>query len=403
MPTFAYRATTLEGRTLRGVEEAVSPVALERTLAGRGLYALDVIPARERTEESGFSRGRLIPRGADVTEAMATLASLLEVGLPLERALEITIRGAARRDVAGALASARQRVREGGKLADALAEYPALFPAVAVGLVRAADRGGHLAEAVRRLAEHLERERALRARLVSALTYPLLLVGTGALSLAVLLLFVLPRFVTILDDAEAALPRSTALLLATSTLLGRIWPLLMLGVLIAPVVWIRWRATERGRERTDALLLRLPLVGPLRARYASARLARTLGTLLSGGLPLVPALEIAGDASGDMAVGAQVRTTREEVRRGEALSAALRRRQTFPFIFVRLVEVGEETGQLEVMLERVAALLDAELERRLDRLVSLIEPTLILLFGVLVGFVALSLLQAIYGVHADAF
>lgn len=403
MPRFAYRAATPEGRTVRGVEEAASAGALERLLTGRGLLPLEVTPPRA-AEEAG--RGRrssvLVSRRADVTDFFVTFAALLQAGLPLDRALEVAARGAARADVADAIAGVRQRVREGGQVAEGFAAHPELFPPVVVGLIRAAERGGHLAESVRRLADHLERERALKARITSAMVYPLLMLCVGGGALAVLLLFVLPRFVALLQDTGGTLPRSTAFLIAVSTFGTRGWPWIALGGSIVALAYVGWRSSEEGRERTDAIFLRIPVVGALRARHATARLARTLGTLLTGGVPLLSAIEIAQGTVGDAAVAADLQRSREAVRRGEAFSDSLARGRAFPYAFLRLVEVGEETGELDAVLERAAGLLEAELERRLERLVALLEPGMIVVFGGVVGFVALALLQAIYGIHADA-
>lgn len=401
MPRFSWQAATAGGRTLRGTEEAPTEGALERALAGRGLYPVAIRPAGRG---EGERRGRgWVSRRADVAESVATLAALLEAGLPLERALEVTAQGAARRDVAEGLEEVRRAVRGGGRVAEAVAARRDLFPPVAAGLLGAAERGGHMADAMRRLADGMEREGALRARVVSALTYPVLLAAVGTAATTILLAYVLPQFVELLADAGAALPTSTALLLAASRAFTRFWPLLVLAAGAAGFAWWSVRRSEGGRERTDAWLLRVPVLGPLRARYAATHVARTLGTLLSGGVPLLPALAAAADAAPDAAVAADLRAAAGSVRRGEALSAALERGRGFPHLLPRLARVGEETGEMDAMLLRAADMLQAELERRLERAVSLLEPAMILLFGALVGGVALSLLQAIYGIHAGAF
>ena len=399
MPAFAYRAANAAGRTQRGMEEAASEDALTQSLARRGLYAVEV--RRTGTGEDERRRRPLfVSARADVSDLMSTFSALLQAGLPLDRSLEIAGRGAARADVSEAIAAARKRVREGGHLADALAAHPHLFPSVVVGLVRAAESGGHLTAASVRLAEYLEREKALRSKLTSAMVYPLLLVLAGGGAMGVLLLFVLPRFVDLLQDSGNALPRSTAFLIAVSGLLTRTWPILALAGFAGVGALIAWRSTEEGRERSDAMLLRAPILGSLRARHASARLAHVLSTLLSGGLPLLPALEIVQGTVGDAAVAADVRAARDAVRRGEALSAALGRGRAFSHSFIRLVEVGEETGTLDSVLARTAAMLEGELERRLERVVALVEPALIVVFGGVVGFVALALFQSVYGIQA---
>jgi type II secretory pathway component PulF len=229
----------------------------------------------------------------------------------------------------------------------------------------------------------------------------MLTVGGGAM--AVLLLFVLPRFVALLQDAGSTLPRSTAVLISVSQLFTRGLPFIAAAGAALVAAYTMSRSSESGRERMDAFLLRLPLLGSLRSRHATARLANTLATLLAGGVPLLSALEIAHETTGDAAIGADLRTARDAVRRGEALSTALGRGRAFPYAFVRLVEVGEETGRLETLIEKAGALLETELERRLERSVALVEPAMIVVFGCVIGFVALALLQAIYGIHAEGF
>jgi type II secretory pathway component PulF len=398
MPAFAYRVATPDGVTLHGVEQAATAAALERALAARGLFPLEVRPAEERAVRR---RSALVSRRQDVTAALRYLATLLGAGFPLDRALAAVTRVAARRDVAGALVAVRERVRAGAHLADALAEHPRVFPRLAVGMTRAGERGGHLAQALERLAVQLEREQALRSRIATALTYPAVLAVAGTVVLAVLCGYVLPRFVELLVDAGAALPRSTALLLAAADAVRRGWAVAVGGGLALAAAAASVVRTDAGRHRAHELALRAPLLGPLRACAAAVRFARALGTLLGTGMPVLGALEIAASGLADEAVAAEVRRAREEVRAGGRLAAALGRGRTFPPLLIQMMEVGEEGGRLPEMLERAAAALEHELERRLDRLVRLAEPVMILVLGGAIGFVALSLLQAIYGVRMD--
>ena len=400
MPAFAYRAATAAGRTVRGVEDAESPAALERVLGARGLYPLEVAPATASSTE-GAARRSFRGRRADVVEAVRYLATLMDAGFPLDRALGAVSRVVARRDVAEAMTDVRDRVRGGARLDDALAAHPRFFPRFAVGMVRAGERGGYLAQALDRLAVQMEREQALRARLTSAMIYPAVMVAVGSGAIAVLFVYVLPRFVTLLEDTGSAVPKSTAMLLAFGNFVAAWWWALLLAPVILGMLWIAVRSTPEGRAATDRLLLRTPLVGGLRQRIAAARLARTLSTLLGSGLPILPALEIAAGSQADAAVQEEVLRAREEVRAGDRLAAALRRGGVFPFLFLQMVEVGEEGGRLPDMLERSAQAMEGELERGLERMLRLVEPAMILVFGGIVGFVALSLLQAIYGIRAD--
>ena len=396
MPAFTYRATTRDGATLRGVEDASSAAALQRALGARGLYPLEVAAADERESRP---RRRFCSRRADVAEAMRYLATLAGSGFPLDRALGTVARVVARPDVARAVTAVRARVRAGVLLADALAEHPGVFPRVAVGMTRAGERGGHLPDALARLAEQLEREHALQGRLVSAMLYPAVMLGVGGISIVILLLYVLPRLVGVLEDAGATLPRSTAFLLAAGSLLGHWWFLLVGGAIAGGMAFASFRATEDGQRRWHALLLRLPVVGALRQELASARLGRSLATLLRGGLPVLTALDIAADGVMDGVAGDELRRAREEVRAGGRLAVALRRGRAFRFVFVQMVEVGEDGGRLAEMLERGALAMERDLERGIEQLVRLAEPAMIVFLGGFVGFIALALLQAIYSVN----
>lgn len=402
MPLLFYRALSRDGEIVTGREEVVSEIGLERLLSERGLYPLDVKHSYD-AERRSRRRARWSSREADLTESVTTLAVLLAAGLTLDSALEVTSRGSARADLMGAWEAVRQRVNQGERIAEAMEEWPRLFPVLVRGMVRAGEQGGHLSIAIGRLAQHLERQAAVRAKLLSAMLYPLLLLVVGAAALLVLVLAVLPRFVTLLGDAGAQLPYATSLLLKIVSVTEAYWLVGVAAGAASLVGLSLWTRERNGRERIDSFLLGLPLLGDLRTSGATARLARTLSTLLASGMSLVPALGVAASAVGDSAIRRQVITLQQAVRRGDALSAALQRAPAFPYSFVRMVEVGERSGQMESLLERAADLLETDLSRRLDRLVGLLEPILILLFGLCIGFVALSLLQAIYGIHADTF
>lgn len=399
MPDFAYRVVTAAGRSLSGVEEAASVGALERALSDRGLYPIEV-RAVTGARRSGRRFGS---RRVAVVEAIRYLATLMGAGFPLDRALGTVGRVVRRDDVAAALATVRERVRSGTPLADAFAEQSRVFPRLAVGMARAGERGGHLDTALARLADHLEGEEKLRAQLISALVYPLMMTVVGGAAVLVLVLYVLPRFVTLLDDAGATLPRSTAFVLGVGEFLGTWWPMLAVAGVVAAMGLVGFQRSAGGRAICDGLFLRLPLLGPLRQRLAATRLGRSLATLLESGLPILPALDVAADSLADVAAAEEVRRAREDVRAGVPLAVALGRGRAFPFVFLQMVELGEEGGRLSEMLERAAATAEQEMQRGLDRVVRLIEPAMIVVFGVIAGLVALSLLQAIYGVRVEAF
>lgn len=395
MPAFAYRAVDARGKRLRGREEARSVHELTRALEDRGLLVLDAAEAEGRGAGGGFGRRRA------VLEATRALASLLAAGLPLARSLEVA-EGLAPGAVADALASVRARVQRGDPVHAALAGHPRLFPPLYTGVVRAGERSGDLAGAFARLESQLEREEALRSKLVSASIYPLILAVVGGVAVVLLTLFVLPRFAELLEDAGAALPASTAALLAVSRGAVAVWPALVVGPPLLVLLAAGWLATEPGRRAASRFMLWLPGLRRLRRETLGARFARLVAVLVGGGAPLLDALEDAGESMGDPVARDEAVRVRFRVREGAPLHRALAEGDVFPPLLPKLVAVGEESGRLEEFLGKAAELFETRVAHTAERLASLAEPVMILVFGALVGLVALSLLQAIYGVNAGA-
>ena len=400
MTRFAYQAVDATGRRLRGAEEADDVGALTRQLGERGLVLVHGAP--DRAAGGGGARGLGFGRRREVLEVTRAVASLLAAGVPLARTLATADVVVTSRDVAAALVQVRGRVERGDALAAALAERPDLFPPVYVGVVRAGERSGDLAAAFAALATQLEREERLRARLLSASIYPLVLAAAGGVAVVVLLTFVLPRFAEMLADAAVPLPRSTAFLLALQAGVRRYWPALAALGVFAVGLAAAARTTEGGRRIAAAALLRVPVVGALRRHVLAARFARVTGVLLGGGAPLLAALDDARDSLADPLARDEVARIRARVREGSTLHEAVAAGALFPPLLARLLAVGEEAGQLEVFLQKAAEVVEERTERLLQRLVTLAEPAMILVFGGVVAFVALSLMQAIYGVNADA-
>jgi type II secretory pathway component PulF len=330
------------------------------------------------------------------------MAALLPVGMPLAQALSAAT-GVASGDVKAALNEVRARVERGDPLSTALAEHRRLFSPLYVGLVRAGEKSGDLDGAFARLAEQLDRDEQLRGKILSASIYPLLLATAGSIAVSVLLFFVLPRFVTLLEGSGAKLPSSTATLLALSAGLHRIWPVLLLIPLVitAFAAWVN--NTQDGRRAWSGLLLAVPGVATLRRYALAARFARLVGVLLGGGAPLLLALDDTIESIGDPIARDDAQRIRTRVREGSSLRAAVADSTLFPPLLAQLVGVGEEAGQLRIFLLKAADIFEERTERATHRLATLAEPAMIVVFGAVVAFVALSLLQAIYGINAGSF
>ncbi|HEY6829531.1 MAG TPA: type II secretion system F family protein [Gemmatimonadaceae bacterium] len=400
MPTFAYQAVDGSGKRLRGQAQAVSSGALARTLEERGLFVLDVAESNETTR--GGTGGFRLGRRREILEVTRALAALLPVGMPLAQALNAAS-GVASGDVKAALQEVRARVERGDPLSVALAEHGSLFSPLYVGLVRAGEKSGDLDAAFQRLADQLERDEHLRGKILSAAIYPLMLATAGSVAVTVLLFFVLPRFVTLLEGSGARLPKSTSTLLALSTALHRAWPVLLLipFIIAAFATWVR--GSDNGRRMWSTIMLALPGISTLRRYALAGRFARLVGVLLGGGAPLLTALDDTIESIGDPNARDDVVRIRTRVREGSSLRAAIAESTLFPPMLAQLVGVGEDAGQLRTFLMKSADIFEERTERATSRLATLAEPAMIIMFGAIVAFVALSLLQAIYGINANSF
>jgi general secretion pathway protein F len=388
-----YRALTRAGAREAGVVEAPTPDAAAATLRSRGLIVLDVSATEKST---GFFSGRI--RSADLAEFTSALSALLPAGLPLARALSVA------RDIApvplhGALADVQTRVERGSTFADALAAHPNAFPASYVGLVRAGERAGSLANAVGRLADAIESEQEFRAKIVTAAIYPTLLAFVGGAAILVLLVVVLPRFGALFTASGSALPASTALVLSLSAGM-RAYALPIIIALIALAAFTLWIATSRDAAETRSrLLLATPLVSHFYREVLAARTARVIAILLGGGAPFIVALDDAAKSIDDPSAQREVLRIRARVREGSSPTNAVAEGTLFPPVFARLVAAGEESSQLESFFTKAADLFEERAKRSASRFVALAEPALIVAFGLMVGLIALALVQAIYGIN----
>lgn len=388
MPVFAYRALTAAGRSEAGVVEAESARGAWQTLRMRGVYPTILEPEAARP-----ARGRV--RTADVAAAIRHLATLTAAGLPLADALDAVVEQTDAPPLVRALTLARARVREGEPLADALAACPGVFAPLHCELVRAGEASGTLPAMLARLATRVEAAAALRARLRRALTYPAVMVIATLAVLTFLIAWVVPEVSRLFADTHTPLPLATRLLLAAVSIARATWWLWLALGIAGALLLRRTAATPAGRAQLDGWLLRVPVVGPLVRMAAVARVARTLATLVGGGVPLETALGMAAAAAGSAPVADATRTTRATVVEGAALAAALAATGAFPPLLLRLTAVGERTGALAPALEQAGAALDAEVEQAVDAATALLEPALVLIMGTTVLALVLAILVPI--------
>ena len=391
---YRYRAATPDGQLVEGVLHAESPALALDELRRQQLFPVDVAPL---SAPAAALRSR-VPRGLALAVWARTLATLLDAGLPLDRALRLA-EPARHPGVADAARQVREAVQAGAALAQAMRSHPRVFPALAVALVAAGEEGGALGGAMARLADHLDEAGELRAEVRSALLYPALMAAVASLGVTVLLLFVVPRFVAMLAEVGGQLPLSTRALVALSEIVTRWW-WVWLPALAGAVTGARaWATRPDGRRRWHEARLRLPVVGELERALAAARFTRTLGILLGSGVGILPALRVARTTVANERLGDGIERATAAVAQGRRLAPELD--DVLPPLAVQLIAVGEESGRLDALCLRAADAFDAESRRTLRATVALLEPALILVFGALVGFVALAMLQAIYSINAS--
>jgi general secretion pathway protein F len=389
MPVFTYRALTPAGRSSGGVIGAESVRAAWQELRARGVYPTDV-----HEEADGGRAPR--PPAPELAAAIRQLATLVEAGVPVAEALAATAEQSAHPGLVHALTLARGRLAEGVPVAEALAASPRVFPPLFADLVRAGEASGALGAVLARLAEHTEAAAAVRARVRAALTYPAVMSLASVAVLGFLLVWVVPQVATLFAETGTPLPFATRALIGVAHLVERTWWLALGAGALTAVALRRVLATPAGRARADALALRLPVAGRLVRAAAVGRIARTLAVLLDGGVPLEPALEIAGAAAGNQQVAAALARVRARVREGEPLAAALGAAGVFPPLVVRLAAAGERSGTLAPMLERAALASERELDASVATLTALVEPALVIVMGAVVLALVLAVLLPLF-------
>ncbi|MDZ4828803.1 MAG: type II secretion system F family protein [Phycisphaerae bacterium] len=384
MPTFSYVARDAAGHRVKGRLDAASESAALNDLATRGLA-----PVRVDAAQTARRRGSRVSV-RQLARAYQQLADLLRAGVPLLKALQLLGRGKSNPRLSGVMASIADEIAQGERLADALSRHPRIFPSVQVAMVRAGERGGFLDQVLARLGAFLVHQADVRARVVGNLIYPVVLLCVGVGVVLAALVFFVPKFKDYYKKVE--LPLATKILLGLSDALVSWWPLLLILVAGAAVagVWASRNVTVRRRAADG--LVRLPVIGPLLRGVAAARFARTLGTLVENGIPMIGAMQISRDAAGHPALAEAVDRAIESVRSGETLARPLGASGFLEEDVVEMISVGESANNLAHVLLTVADSLETRTDRMLAVLIRLMEPALLLLLAGLVFFIFLALI-----------
>ena len=400
MPLFEYKAVAPSGETVRGTMEAGSEAAVIAKLQEGGNIPLSAFEAGK----GGFSLDllRLKRRGMNLREVgqfTQQLATLLGAGLPLDRSLQVLLELAENARVKQTLTSIRDQVREGGSLSDALDAQHGSFSRLYVNMVRAGEVGGSLDQTLERLADYLERSKDLKDSVVSAMIYPIMLMLLAGGSLVLLLVYVIPQFTPIFEELGGDLPLVTRIVLGVGAVLQNFWWGLIGLVVLAVILFRRMLADPQKRLRWDTGVLGMRWIGDLVAKMEIARLSRTLGTLLSNGVPLLSGLSIASNVMNNTMLRKSVEQTTQEVKTGGGLARNLAETGQFTRLALQMVSVGEETGQLDSMLLKVADTYDKEVRNTIDRLLGIFTPVITILMAGMIGTIVMSVLLAILSVN----
>lgn len=392
MAIFAYRATTPDGAIAEGVIEAPDEKAAADRLKNTGFIPLKISASGEGTKKGFFTRS---PRG-DILTFTTELSALLSAGLPLDRSLNILADISESHEMKEIIVTVLRSIREGNSFSDALQKHPRTFPKLYVNMIRAGEAGGVLDIVLDKLNEFLESTKELKDHVVSAMIYPAILLATGGLSIIILLVYVLPKFSAIFAEMGTSLPLPTKIIITASSYISTYWWIVLLAVASAWAFFRGYIKTVEGRYKWDAFKLRL--MGDVIRKIETARFARTLGTLLKSGVPLLQALNNSKDIVGNQVIANAIDSVSKGAKEGKGIAGPLASAGVFPPLALSMIKVGEETGQLDTMLIKVASTYEKSLRLAIKRFLSFLEPAMILGMALVIGFVVMSMLMAIFGI-----
>ena len=400
MAMFEYKAATGAGEVVNGVLAGTSRASVIAQLQSLGHVPIRVDEAAEqKTSRRSFQWRRARVTADDVGDLTRELATLLKAGLPLDRALGILTTLSDNEALSTTLGDVRERVKEGSTLADAMEAQDGVFSRFYISLLRAGESGGALEVVLERLADHLESSKETRSALTSALIYPAILVVVALTSIFILLGYVVPQFTEMFDGVGQALPLSTRITIAVGEGLQS-WGWVLVLLVIAGILFMRRQlASPASAYKWHALALRAPVIGAIVVKMEVARFAHTLSTLLHNGIPLLKALTIVKDTMGNLVLSQGIEKVTGGLRDGQSLADPLSEVPHFSSFAVHMIRVGEESGELEQILHQVATTFDRDTQVTIKRAMTLLEPMLILVLGVIIAAVIISILVAILSIN----
>ncbi|MGM0576675.1 MAG: type II secretion system inner membrane protein GspF [Myxococcota bacterium] len=405
MPIYEYKGLDKRGKQTHGVMDADNPRALKERLRRDGVFLSQYVETdrggKKRKvggEKAGSREVQVLDalrrvKIMEVAEVTRQMATLIRAGIPMVDAIGAIAEQLENPKFKHVLSQVKRSVSEGSSLASALKEHPRIFGDLYVNMVHAGESSGNMDVVFDRLADFTEAQVRLRAKLMGALMYPIIMMGLGLVIVTLMMLFVVPKISEMFEEMGAQLPLITRILIGSSEFFQTFWPLIFLLGIGGAIYWSRWRRSEKGKPKWDAFTLKVPIFGPLIRMLNVARFARTLSTLLGSGVPILTAMNIVRSVIGNHTLSEVVDEAREAVKEGQSIADPLKTSGEFPPMVCHMVSVGEQSGELEAMLGNVADSYEIQVDSKITQLTSVLEPVMIVVMGVSVAFLVFAILM----------
>jgi type IV pilus assembly protein PilC len=399
MPVYKWVAETRKGKTLKGELEAADERIARLQLKRRNLMVQKIKPKpKDLFENVSFLQPRI--KSKDMVIFTRQFSTMIDAGLPLVQGLTILAEQTENKTFKGVLKQVTKSVEAGSSLAEAMKQHPKVFDGLFVNLIAAGEVGGILDTILQRLAAHIEKAEKLKARIKSAMTYPIIVMAIAIVVIAVILVFVIPVFEDLFSGIGSGLPAPTQLVVGMSRFVKGNIHYIIGAAIVLGFLFKRYKGTSRGRRQVDQLSLKLPIFGTLLRKVAVARFTRTLGTMISSGVPILDALEIVAKTSGNVILEEEIYDVRGSVAEGQTIAEPLSESDIFPRMVVQMISVGEATGALDTMLEKIAEFYDDEVDAAVDALTSMLEPLLLVFLGGSIGGLVIAMYLPIFKMAA---
>ena len=400
MPFFKYKARTSESKIVAGLVEAPAKDGAVKLLREKSLFVVELSETKAGTAASKMAQFKRVKFG-DVVNFTRQLATMITAGLSLPESLTILRSQTNNQALAQMLQNIEHEIMGGGNLADALARYPQTFPPIYVALVGAGEASGSLDQVLTRLAETLEAQREFRGKIIGALIYPVIILIGMVVVVMIMMVVVIPKLTELYRDFGITLPFSTRLLMAISSFFVNYWILMILGTAAASIAFARWKKTPVGEYMVDSAVLRIPVFGDLQKKVILVEFTRTLGMLISSGIHILEGLRILKGALTNVRFRTAIDEISEKVEKGFSLGDSFAQYEMFPPIVSQMMKVGEETGRLDETMGKLSKYFQSETEHLVKGLTTAIEPIIMVILGVGVGFIVMSVITPIYNLTSQ--